>query len=404
MHRIDGPGATVDNEFTDGDPVGGVPATIVMADWLNDVQEELMSILSAAGITPVKGTQDQVLKAFVRFFSSQSLTAYTTGGAAPAFTLTPSPAITAYAANQRFRVKFNAAAPVSGTLNVSGQGAKILKQYDAFGVKVPAVIAAGQLADVKNDGTDFVLLDPLPAAWVGTSGSAKNLAASAVGTNAVVAITADEITVENSAGQYQVLRAVSVSANLATSGLNGLDTGSMTANTWYATYAIWNHATGAKGAIASLNYTAPLLPAGYTHWAFVTSVRVGPTLSKILPFIKRDKVVFFVPTSGTDIASDFPILVNSGTSTSFVQFSLQNFVPPNASLAKIGATHSGSVSGSLSITMGGSNASGLLAQINNNGTSITRAQFEVPDPYNRAPYYAIINNGSGTIVAMGWEE
>lgn len=63
MHRIDGPGATVDNKFTDGDPVGGVQATLVTDDWLNDVQEELMSVLTAGGITPVKGTQDQVLKA-----------------------------------------------------------------------------------------------------------------------------------------------------------------------------------------------------------------------------------------------------------------------------------------------------------------------------------------------------
>lgn len=63
MHRIDGPGATVDNKFTDGDPVGGVPATLVTDDWLNDVQEELLSVLTAAGITPVKGTQNQVLAA-----------------------------------------------------------------------------------------------------------------------------------------------------------------------------------------------------------------------------------------------------------------------------------------------------------------------------------------------------
>lgn len=63
MHRIDGPGATVDHKFTDGDPVGGVQATIVTDDWLNDVQEELISVLTDGGIAPVKGTQDQLLKA-----------------------------------------------------------------------------------------------------------------------------------------------------------------------------------------------------------------------------------------------------------------------------------------------------------------------------------------------------
>ena len=63
MHRIDGPGATVDNRFTDGDPVAGIQATMVTDDWANDIQEELMSLLTAAGISPVKGTQNQVLAA-----------------------------------------------------------------------------------------------------------------------------------------------------------------------------------------------------------------------------------------------------------------------------------------------------------------------------------------------------
>lgn len=94
---------------------------------------------------------------------NQVQTAFTTAGSAPAFTLTPVPALGGYAPNQRFRVKFNAAAATSGTLNVSGLGAKNLKQYDSTGAKIAAVIAAGQLADVEYDGTDMVVLDPLPA-------------------------------------------------------------------------------------------------------------------------------------------------------------------------------------------------------------------------------------------------
>ncbi|NWC11961.1 hypothetical protein HX776_24555, partial [Pseudomonas agarici] len=79
----------------------------------------------------------------------------------PSFTLTPSPAITAYAANQRFQVKFHAGGAGSDTINVSGLGAKNLKQYDSSGNKISAVIQ-GQLTDVVYDGTDFVMLDALP--------------------------------------------------------------------------------------------------------------------------------------------------------------------------------------------------------------------------------------------------
>ena len=60
-----------------------------------------MTALTAptAAANPMRATDLQV----------QLTTAFTTGGTATAFTLTPAPAITANAANQRFRVKFNAA-------------------------------------------------------------------------------------------------------------------------------------------------------------------------------------------------------------------------------------------------------------------------------------------------------
>lgn len=80
MHRIDGPGATVDKKFTEGDPAGGVQATVVTDDWLNDVQENIMKVLSAAGVTPVKGRDQDLLDALLgvkniaRFTSSGSFT------------------------------------------------------------------------------------------------------------------------------------------------------------------------------------------------------------------------------------------------------------------------------------------------------------------------------------------
>lgn len=71
MHRIDGPSATPDGHFTEGSPSGGVPATTVTDDWLNDVQEEIISVLTAAGITPVKGVQNQLLSALAGALASR---------------------------------------------------------------------------------------------------------------------------------------------------------------------------------------------------------------------------------------------------------------------------------------------------------------------------------------------
>jgi hypothetical protein len=61
MYKINGPGATGDGHFTDGNPVGGIPATVVTDDFMNDVQDELLNILAAAGVTPAINTPNQVL-------------------------------------------------------------------------------------------------------------------------------------------------------------------------------------------------------------------------------------------------------------------------------------------------------------------------------------------------------
>ncbi len=62
MHRIDGPGA-VGSLFTEGDPAAPQMATVVTAAWLNDIQENLVRLIEAADIIPVKGDYDQLRQA-----------------------------------------------------------------------------------------------------------------------------------------------------------------------------------------------------------------------------------------------------------------------------------------------------------------------------------------------------
>jgi hypothetical protein len=49
--------------FTEGNPIGPVPATPVRASWLNMIQEELRAIVVAAAIIPSKSIYNQVLTA-----------------------------------------------------------------------------------------------------------------------------------------------------------------------------------------------------------------------------------------------------------------------------------------------------------------------------------------------------
>lgn len=135
-------------------------------DWANDKEGFFQSVLAAANAVP-NGSVDKVgasqfFDSMMQLLQNQKAQAFPAAGTAPAFTLTPTPAISAYAANQRFQVTFGAAGGATPTLNVSAVGPKNLKQYNSTGAKIAAVIVSGQTSDVFYDGTDFVLLDQLP--------------------------------------------------------------------------------------------------------------------------------------------------------------------------------------------------------------------------------------------------
>lgn len=105
----------------------------------------------------------------------QLATAFTTAGTSTAFTLTPTPAIAANATNQRFRIKFNAAAGTTPTLAVSGQAALALKYRDSTGAKqaiTATQVPINWISDVENDGTDWVVLSVAIIPGVTTNSSA----------------------------------------------------------------------------------------------------------------------------------------------------------------------------------------------------------------------------------------
>jgi hypothetical protein len=49
--------------FTKGNPTSGTPATVPGQDWFNAVQEEILAVIVAAGLTPSKSNMAQLLAA-----------------------------------------------------------------------------------------------------------------------------------------------------------------------------------------------------------------------------------------------------------------------------------------------------------------------------------------------------
>ncbi len=75
----------------------------------------------------------------------------------------------------------------------------------------------------------------------------------------------------DSQNQMTLSTSASVTINMATNGINGLDTGSFAASTSYAVYMVGDvQGRNDTGFVASTSATAPTLPAGYSNY-----VRIG---------------------------------------------------------------------------------------------------------------------------------
>lgn len=117
-----------------------------------------------SALDDVQRAQGAFIRQLLNATQSQAYTAFTTGGTTTAYTLTPSPALTALAAGQRFNVQFNAAnTAATATLAISGLTAKSLKIYSPVGDKIdPGIggLALNSISDVIYDGTDYVVITP----------------------------------------------------------------------------------------------------------------------------------------------------------------------------------------------------------------------------------------------------
>ena len=83
--------------------------------------------------------------------------------------------------------------------------------------------------------------------------------------NYQVDIDADEIILQDSSGVPYRATAVDLTANITVNGVNGLDTGSEAANTFYYIWIIYNGTTVAG--LLSTSATSPTMPTGYTYKA-----------------------------------------------------------------------------------------------------------------------------------------
>lgn len=109
----------LDGKFTDGTPSGGTPASLLPSEWLNAITDEVLNILSAAGIDPNEASTTQLGSAI----QSMQLNYATDTGAANAYAAAYTPAVTALQPGMVLRFKAVNANTGASTFNVNGLGA-----------------------------------------------------------------------------------------------------------------------------------------------------------------------------------------------------------------------------------------------------------------------------------------
>ena len=156
MHRIDVPSATPDHLFTEGSPTAGVPATQVSASWMNDVQENLMAVLSAAGVTPTKGRAQDLLDAILASANGRLLNVQVFNASG---TYTPTPGMKYAIASVQGGGGAGAGAtvPSAGNASIGAPGnpgafakGKILAAE--IGASKPVTVGDGGVANVSGNG------------------------------------------------------------------------------------------------------------------------------------------------------------------------------------------------------------------------------------------------------------
>lgn len=149
--------------------------------------------------------------------------------------------------------------------------------------------------------------------------SYKGLTITTPADNQSVTITADHVVVADNTNAARILSTVSLTIDLDVSGANGLDNGSLTANTGYFFYVIDNGATTAG--LASTSATAPILPSGYTYKALVGWATTDNTAT---PFNVKE----FTQVDDTYLWHEKPIVVSAGgsTTTAAVDLSKTNVI------------------------------------------------------------------------------
>jgi hypothetical protein len=120
--------------------------------------------------------------------------------------------------------------------------------------------------------------------------------------NSQVKVTADILGLGDGQGNFVALTNWDLTLSTATSGLLGIDTGSVASNTWYEVWAIWSSKRNARSAILTAAGSPPVMPYQYDYALYLGSVRTDGS-NNLYRTQQIGKLTGYVVTAGTNTAA-----------------------------------------------------------------------------------------------------
>lgn len=142
-----------------------------------------------------------------------------------------------------------------------------------------------------------------------------------------------------------------------TVGVNGLDTGSLQASTWYYVWAISN--VSQIGGLLSLSSSAPTLPTGYAFKKYLGAIRTGASVNFFRTRQINNRAQYQI-VGGTNTAT-MPQIATGSTGGSMTIPSVTSVVPPTASAIDVSVQINGGTSDIAGAAPNGSYGTTILA-------------------------------------------
>lgn len=295
-------------------------------------------------------------------------------------------------------VSWKAAATSTGAVTMQIGGLGLLNYYTAAGAQansgdivINTNYLSQYLSSLNSGAGGFQTLNASVTAIANPiQGTFKNLVitnTTSVTPASQITPTADALVLQNAGGgTVRITSYAPPITSTATTGANGLDSGSVASNTWYAFWAIYNATSATAAGLLSTSFTAPALPSGYTYSALLGAFRTdgSSNLYYILQKGRRAQYVIGTDPANVRVVANGTAGSYSTTSPTLVTASISNYVPPIASEVNVLASENWEGAGTSAILVapntgwGGTNngplgSNGNIFPIYNPGTNLQTA-------------------------------